>query len=645
MDHLLDHCLVKSLDSNPNSAATVDGLKTLLQNQDGKFWSEMVNQSVTATTFNQVVALSTIRKKAKKTGLNGASGKKTDSLKIGIVGGSTLFPLSDLIEHFMTVFFGDVQIFAGDYNNYRSEILDSSSALYEFNPDFVILLPDEQSCKHPGTLSDPKEMVEAEARRVSSELLHLCSVIRERAAAEILLCNFIPPAANDLGPVQAKSPASDWNFRKAVNSKLGTEAPNYVHICDLEFLAYRLGGTNAKDSRSWFESKQLCSPSLQVALSKEAAHIIRTLRTTPKKVVVLDLDNTLWGGVIGDDGIEGIEIGDTSPRGEAFKAFQSYILSLIQRGVLLAVCSKNDFENAIQPFREHPEMVLREDHFVSFKANWEPKGQNLIEIANELNLGLDSFVFVDDNPAEVENVRQFAPEVTCITLDPDPSAYVQQLQESRLFERSLITSEDSRRTEQYREESTRRNLLSTSVDMESYLRSLDMVGTFREFNPIDLPRIAQLINKSNQFNLTTRRRLETELTTLLSNPSYSGFSMRLSDRFGDHGLISVVICKTDGHRHLEIDTWLMSCRVLKRQVEEQVLNEIVRLAKEKGCVWLKGMYIPTAKNSMVSDLYPKLGFQAVTDQPDCREFELSVENFTPKSTFIQLAKGATLRGS
>lgn len=624
------------MDSNHNGSAAVHSLKTLLQNRDEKFWPALVEQSATATTFSHLSVLSLLRKKAKKLGLNGAFNGTTKAARIGLVGGSTLFPLSDLIEHSMSVVIGEVQMFAGEYNNYRSEILEESSPLYEFAPDLVIVMPDEQSCKHPGMLNDPKEEVKAEIQRVAQELLHLCSVVRERTNAEIILCNFIPPSANDLGPIQAKSLASDWNFKKAVNLELGTRAPNYVHICDLEFLAYRQGGLAAKDDRSWFESKQLCSPSLQVALAAEIAHIVKALRTTPKKVLALDLDNTLWGGVIGDDGIEGIEIGDTSPRGEAFKAFQTYVLSLTHRGVLLAACSKNDFDIAIQPFREHPEMALREEHFVSFKANWEPKAQNLIEMANELNLGLDSFIFVDDNPAEVENVRQFAPEVTTILLDPDPSVYVRQLQESRLFERFLITTEDLQRTEQYRVEATRQSLLTSSVDMESYLRSLEMVGTFREFNPIDLPRVAQLINKSNQFNLTTKRRSETELSGLISDPRYSGFSMRLSDRFGDHGLISVVICNLDDNRTLNIDTWLMSCRVLKRQVEEQVLNWIVSMAKERGCVRITGTYIPTAKNAMVRDLYPNLGFQELGSNSDRSEFELPVDCFTPKPTSISI---------
>jgi FkbH-like protein len=340
--------------------------------------------------------------------------------------------------------------------------------------------------------------------------------------------------------------------------------------------------------------------------------------------------------VIGDDGMEGIEIGDTSPRGEAFKAFQTYILSLTERGILLGACSKNDYENAIEPFRKHPEMVLREEHFVAFKANWQPKAQNLVEMADELNLGLDSFIFVDDNPAEIEIVRQFAPQVTTILLAPDPSVYVRQLQESRLFERFTITGEDAERTKQYKKEAHRKSLLTASVDMNSYLESLEMVGTFAEFNRLDLPRTAQLINKSNQFNLTTRRRTESELETLVNDARYCGFTMRLADRFGDHGLISVVIGRLAENATLEIDTWLMSCRVLKRQVEEAVLNEIVRLAKKMGCEKIRGFYFPTAKNGMVGELYQRLGFKTIAENEAHSEYELLTGDFAPIPTFINI---------
>jgi FkbH-like protein len=529
-----------------------------------------------------------------------------------------------------------VSISTGEYNNYRSEILDEGSFLYEAEPDFVVVIPDERTCMYTGNLNDPRERVAAEVDRSAADLLDLCSAIREKCSAEIFLCNYILPSTHDLGPFRTKGLASAWSFKKSVNLSLGANAPNYVHICDLEFLAYQIGGRAAKDERAWFESKQMCSPDLQVALAKEIAHLIGSIKTSPKKVLALDLDNTLWGGVVGDDGLDGIEIGDTSPRGEAFKAFQTYILSLIDRGVLLAVCSKNDFENAIEPFRSHPEMVLREEHFVSFKANWEPKGRNLVAMAEELDLGLDSFIFVDDNPAEVENVRQFAPEVTSILLGPDPSYYVRELQDSRLFERLTITSEDGQRTRQYRTEATRRSHMANAASMESYLESLEMVGTLTDFNSIDMPRLVQLINKSNQFNLTTKRRTEAELAVIMSDPRYSCFSMRLKDRFGDHGLISVVICKDDGGGAFEIDTWLMSCRVLKRQVEECVLNEIVDRANSRGCDSIRGFYIPTAKNGMVKDLFPRFGFEAVSSSNECSEYRLSTDGFMPIATKISI---------
>ncbi len=628
---------------------TVKELKILLEVRDELFWNELEKQSLAAATFGELIVLSNLRKKADKAGFarkNGAAKPETRSLKISFVGGSTLYPLSDLIEHMLSVTGAangaPIEMMLGDFNNYRAEILDGESELYQFEPDLIIVLPDEKSCRYTGRLIDSENAVKAEIDRVSSDLLELCSVARARSNAEIVLCNFMLPAYFDIGVYRAKSLAADWSFRKAVNLDLGAKMPGYVHLCDLEFLAYRLGGLAVKDEKTWFESKQICSPMLQVALAKEIAHIVGALKKSPKKVLALDLDNTLWGGVVGDDGLEGIEIGDTSPRGEAFKAFQSYILSLTERGILLGVCSKNDFDKAIEPFRRHPEMVLREENFVSFKANWEPKAQNLIEMAKDLNLHLDSFIFVDDNPAEIEIVRQFAPDVTTILLGDDPSYYVKELQESRLFERFAITDEDARRTEQYKQEARRQTLqASGGVDMDSYLESLEMTGSFSRFNSLDLPRVAQLINKSNQFNLTTKRRTESELETLTADERAVGFSMRLADKFGDHGLIAVVICRTADDAVFEIDTWLMSCRVLKRQVEEEVLNEIVRLARSKNCKLVKGIYFPTAKNAMVRDLYSRLGFERVDeDENGAAQYVLRIDSFAPMPTHITIKTGS-----
>jgi len=343
--------------------------------------------------------------------------------------------------------------------------------------------------------------------------------------------------------------------------------------------------------------------------------------------------------VVADDGLEGIELGDTSPRGEAFKAFQKYIASLKQRGVLLAVCSKNDLARAMEPFEKHPEMVLRLPDIVSFKANWEPKSENIRRMAPELNLGLDSFVFVDDNPAEIDIVRQFVPEVTTILLGPDPAEYVAQLQDCRLFEPDNITAEDGERTSHYRAEAGRKALEATVTDMDSYLESLEMEGTLSEFTGVDAPRLSQLINKSNQFNLTTRRRSEAEVLAVMNDPNFIGFSARLKDRFGDHGLISIVIGEKKGDT-LKIDTWLMSCRVLKRQVEEIMLNELVRLAKLRGCQRLEGVYLPTSKNEMVRDFYVRMGFVVTAELENGREFELPLATIQPVQTKIKITRQA-----
>jgi FkbH-like protein len=616
----------------------VSEIKNLLLKNDPQFWVRLKNLTGSARDFEELFLLSSLRKKAhaRKLVRPDAAAKK---IRLAILGGYSLYPLHELIEHLCEVENLPVELWQGDYDNYISEIMDDDSELYAFAPNVVFILPAERRCTYTGHLTDTRELQQAEAQRTVDSLLELARKVNEKTRAEIITTNFMLPAWHDLGAFRSRTLGSDWSFRQWVNLELGLNAPSFLHICDWEFLANRLGGLAAHDERSWFESKQPCSPALMVELAREAAHLIASLKRAPKKVLVLDLDNTLWGGVVADDGLEGIELGDTSPRGEAFKAFQKYIASLKQRGVLLAVCSKNDLAKAQEPFQKHPEMVLRLEDIVSFKANWEPKSENIRAMALELNLGLDSFVFVDDNPAEIEIVRQFVPEVTTILLGADPSDYVAQLADCRLFEPRNITSEDAERTSQYRSDAQRQVLAATVTDMSSYLESLQMESVISEFAPVDVPRLSQLINKSNQFNLTTRRRSEAGVITVMNNPNFIGFSVRLKDRFGDHGLISIVIGEKAGDT-MKIDTWLMSCRVLKRQVEEEVLNELVRLAKWKTCTRLEGAFLPTPKNEMVRDFYPRMGFSLTAETDTQREFELRLEGFQPIPTKIKITRRA-----
>jgi FkbH-like protein len=613
-------------------------LKSLLLKGDPRFWDALKVSTRAATDFNDLFLLSSLRKKAhaQKLAHCGVGHEKT---RLAIVGGYSLYPLHEFIEHICEMDGLLVELWQGEFDNYISEIMDGDSELYSFAPQVVFMLPAERRCTYTGKLTDARALPQAEAKRVVDALLELARKVNEQTGAEVITTNFMPPARHDLGAFRSRTLGSDWLFRNWVNLELGLAAPAYLHICDWAFLAHRNGGLAARDERAWFESKQPCSPALLVELAREATHLIASLKRAPKKVLILDLDNTLWGGVVADDGLEGIEIGDTSPRGEAFKTFQKYIVSLKQRGVLLAVCSKNDLAKAKAPFEKHPEMVLRLEDFVSFKANWDPKSENIRAMAPELNLGLDSFVFVDDNPAEIEIVRQFAPEVTTILLGPDPSDYVAQLADCRLFEPRSLTAEDAVRTSQYRSDTQRSALAATVTDMASYLESLQMEAFINEFTPVDVPRLSQLINKSNQFNLTTYRRSEAEVLAVMNDPNFIGYSMRLKDRFGDHGLISIVIGKKVGDT-MKIDTWLMSCRVLKRGVEEEGLHELVRLAKLKNCTRLEGVFLPTSKNEMVRDFYGRMGFTLKTESETKREFELRLENYQPIPTKIKITRRA-----
>jgi FkbH-like protein len=615
-------------------------LKELLSRRDGRFFQALRDATAAAHTCEEVLLLASLGKRAAHQGFT-LPGEL--SIRIAIIGGYTPFPLNELMGHLLAtngpLTSWKAEFLLGDYDNYVSEIVGEFSPLDEFKPEVILFLPSHRHCRYSGLWLDAREKQEAAVRNTAAQILDLCRAANNRTGAEIVLANFPLPGRLDPGPYRTRTLGSDWSFRKAVNLELGLNAPPFVHICDVEFLSARGGTLDAWDARGWFESKQPYSPALLLDTAREAAHSIVSLRRSPKKVVVLDLDNTLWGGVIGDDGLDGIEIGDTSPRGEAFKAFQEYLLSLTHRGILLAVCSKNDYEEAVEPFEKHPEMVLRMKDFVVFKANWQPKSENIRQIAAELNLGLDSLVFVDDNPAEVEIVRQFTPEVEAVMIGDDPSEFVGLLQDARFFEPVNITAEDLDRMRQYKQETQRQELLAAVTDMGAYLESLAMEAAVREFRSVDVPRISQLINKSNQFNLTTRRRTEAEVRAVMADPQYFGFTVRLADRFGDYGLISVVVGKVaDGT--LEIDTWLMSCRVLKRQVEEEVLNEIVRLARARGCTHIKGVYKPTARNGMVRGHYPALGFAALPSPEAAVEFELNIQRYTARETKIRINERA-----
>jgi FkbH-like protein len=429
----------------------------------------------------------------------------------------------------------------------------------------------------------------------------------------LLLQTVVPPMEPLFGSLDAAEPGSPRAMVAALNSRICKwTAEGSDVLVDAAALANAIGLQNWHEPAQWHASKLPFAQSMVPLYAELVSRTIAAIRGKTRKCLVLDLDNTLWGGVIGDDGLEGIRLGQGSAEGEAFLAIQRVALEYRGRGVVLAVCSKNDDAVAREPFRAHPDMLLREHHIAAFLANWNDKAGNLRAIAEQLNIGIDSLVLLDDNPFEREQVRRELPLVGVPELPPEPALYPRVLTWAGYFEAVTVTAEDRKRADFYQANATRSAALISSSEMESYLLSLDMLCTIRPFDGVGRSRIAQLINKSNQFNLTTRRCTESEVAAMETAPDKFTMQVRLADKFGDNGMISVVVFDKSADAWTN-EIWLMSCRVLGRRVEEAVLAHVCAAARAEGAKCLIGRYLPSAKNRMVADHYSKLGFTLVDD--------------------------------
>lgn len=415
---------------------------------------------------------------------------------------------------------------------------------------------------------------------------------------------------------------------------------NYLHSCaaesrlllvDVEHLASTAGLSSWYDERLWYHAKYPCHPRHLPAIASAFGSVVRAIRGRVIKCIVLDLDNTLWGGVIGDDGVEGIALGGIG-HGEAFRDFQRYLKIQQQRGIILCVCSKNEEANALLPFRGHDAMVLKEEDIALFVANWQPKSENLTWIASTLNIGLDSIVFIDDSPFEREEVRRALPSVQVPEMPEDPSLFVRTLELAALFEATAgPTQEDAVRTSLYQAEGVRRKLQAGAANAEEYLASLEITGTFQAVAGQHVQRAAQLIGRSNQFNLRTQRISQEQLSQWTADPARPCFCISLRDRFGDYGMIAVLCCEVRDDE-VFIHEFVMSCRVLARGVEQFILNSLATHASQRGLKSIVGEYLPTAKNSLVADLYPRLGFLPLPD--DEGRWRLELENFHSHPTHV-----------
>ena len=495
----------------------------------------------------------------------------------------------------------------GGYAQYRQEILDPTSSLHAASPDLVLVATHEGEVGLPLLADDPVAAVESELERWTS----LWRAVDRHSAARVVQHNFVVPSGPPWGHLSVQLTNSRYAMLQSLNARLGSAAAEArgVSIVDCDRIAAEFGKDRWADARYWHLSKQAVSLEALPLLSRHTAAVIAAGLGLSRKCIVLDLDNTLWGGIIGEDGLEGIALGN-GPRGEAFVAFQDYLHALRERGVVLAVVSKNNDADAREPFERLPDMRLKLEDIACFAAGWSAKPDSIRAVARQLGLGLDALVFVDDNPAERQAVRSALPEVDVVPLPQDPAGYVRALSRYLMLEPSAFTAEDADRTRQYQARAEAARLESSAESVEEFLAGLRMQAIVRPFDDIDLPRIEQLIGKTNQFNLTTRRHGLPYLRAVMADARAIHLTLRLRDRFADHGLVAVLIA-TPRDGALDIDSWLMSCRVIGRTVEHELFRQLLRRARECGYDVLTGTHIPTAKNELVRDLYARLGFERI----------------------------------
>jgi FkbH-like protein len=536
-----------------------------------------------------------------------------------------------------------LQVMTAPYGQYRQVILGPATEVDTFRPDAVALLLDHNDAVPALSLDATETEVEAATDARMDEIVGLWRRLRERFGALVIQQTLLNGAQPVFGNYEALVPAAPFAVVARLNAALRRAAQREgVLLLDLDWHAARQGRQRWVDPVRWYHAKQLVSPALAPIYGDLLARVLAAGLGLARKCLVLDLDNTLWGGVIGDDGRDGIRLGQGSAAGEAFLAFQQYCRMLAQRGVILAVCSKNDERIALEAFSTHPEMALKRTDIAAFVANWNDKARNIRDIARTLSIGLDSLVFVDDNPAERAIVRRELPEVAVPELPDDVAEYPARLVEAGYFEAAAFTADDARRTEQYVLNAERRARLDAATDIDGYLKSLEMVMTVQPFASVDMERVTQLTNKTNQFNLTTRRRTRAEMVHLRADPAVLTLQSRLADRFGDNGLIEVVIARPGPNvpETLWIDTWLMSCRVLGRGVEQATLEVLARQATARGATALIGEYIPTAKNGLVAQHYPGLGFARIPAPRDATEgatyWRLDIDAYRPPMHFIDV---------
>jgi FkbH-like protein len=573
------------------------------------------------------------------------SGFPVQPIKIAILSSCTVEHLGGSIRAALVRHNLMAELYFCSYGQYYQELIERDSSLHSFKPDVLLFSFDARHLLSGSDVSFSNDAAAAFEERMLGRLKDLWARAKDTFGCQVIQQSVLQVALPLAGSNEHRLPGSPARLVSRLNSRIEAAADEAgVDLLDVNDALVWSGISSAYDPGLWHANKQEIPPICSPVFGDLVARLIAAQRGLSRKCLVLDLDNTLWGGVIGDDGVEGIRLGQGSAEGEAFLALQKYAQDLSRRGVILAICSKNDEANALLPFEQHPEMLLKRSEIGCFVANWEDKASNLRSIARLLNVGLDSLVLVDDSPFERSLVRRELPMVATPELPDDPSLFPQCIADGGYFELLHVTKEDFIRTEQYHKAAQQVALRESATDMDSYLAGLNMELHWGRFDEINLPRITQLINKTNQFNLTTKRYTEHQVREIMLDRRAIGLYFRLIDSFGDNGLIAVLICRADPLRALTIDSWLMSCRVFGRRLEPAMLSVLLDEARSLEATSIIGEYIPTGKNGLVANTYAESGFEKLSANPDgSSAWKLSIDRHLCGEPFLGkvVAKPAT----
>jgi FkbH-like protein len=562
-------------------------------------------------------------------------------IRVAILGSTTTSELVNFLE-ISLLYNGFRPIFyQSDFGRYYEEAVLDPRRIIEFRPDIIYL---HTSCldvlsfpRTGGSESEIAKCLQAEMNR----LIQIWDALECNVGCQVIQNNFETPPYAILGNLDAVSPGGKSRFLLELNIAMAHTVAKRTKVImqDVHGLSARVGLNRWFDWKRFWSYKLLLTAEANLSLARSLNALVLSIYGKSRKVLILDLDNTLWGGVIGDDGLDRIQIGRETPVAESYSAFQEYCLSLRDRGILLAVCSKNTESTARSAF-EHPSSVLKAKHFSSFKANWLPKHENILAIAAELSLGIDSFVFIDDNPAEREIVRAQLPQVAVPEVGSDVSHFAEIIEGCRYFETHTLSHEDLDRASLYADNFRRAEMQQRFATYGEYLDSLEMVAEIDVFKSVYLERIAQLTNKTNQFNLTTRRYTPSEIEAMATDRRFIALYGRLKDRFGDNGLITVLVGRREG-KTLHLDLWLMSCRVLKRDMEYAMLDALIVRALASGIESIVGYFVPSPKNAMVADFYGNLGFRVETREiqgfpENTQSWRLDLAGYQPRTSHITI---------